>query len=280
MLSTGWYLDREISDGEVQLLIDGLLFSKFKMSNKNYNALVENLKNLLGYNHLRVKGLNSDGYNDKEKRIRPQPLTVERINEAIAKGLQVSFQFVYYSSDKKPKVITSENGTPRVYTVTPYEIVVTNGRYYLIGAHEKGNRFYHYRIDYIQKAEILEDAPARPITDIIGYGNRFNLTQYMDEHIYMYGGDSVTATFRCDKGVTKHIIGHVIDWFGYGEGVRFSDETDDYVTATVTANENALRYWALQYGPSVEVLSPAGLRKQVRDDVEKMWAKYQPEVNV
>jgi hypothetical protein len=68
-LSTGWYLDRELSDGEVQLLIDALLFSKFKMSNKNYTALVTNLKNLLGHNELRIKTLNFDEYRDNEKRM-------------------------------------------------------------------------------------------------------------------------------------------------------------------------------------------------------------------
>ncbi|MCL2604697.1 MAG: WYL domain-containing protein [Defluviitaleaceae bacterium] len=273
-MSIGWYLDRDLSDGEVQLLIDALLFSKFKMSNRNYTALVTNLKNLLGHNALRVKALNSDEHRDIEKRMRPQPLTVEKINEAIAKGLRLSFQFMYYGADKKPKIIMNADSTPRLYKVTPYEIVVTNGRYYLICAHENSEQFHHYRIDYIHNAEI-ETAAARPITDIIGDGKRFDLTRYMDEHIYMYGGESVTAAFRCDKRENKHIIGHIIDWFGYGDGVRFSDETEDFVTAAVTANEKALSYWALQYGACVEVLKPTSLRLKVRENVEKMWAKYQ-----
>lgn len=34
----------------------------------------------------------------------------------------------------------------------------------------------------------------------------------------------------------------------------------------ITKNENAMRYWALQYGPYVEVLEPESLRRQLSQD--------------
>ena len=41
-----------------------------------------------------------------------------------------------------------------------------------------------------------------------------------------------------------------------------------------SGSTNAMRYWALQYGPYVEVLKPESLRKQIREDVENMVKKY------
>ncbi len=39
-------------------------------------------------------------------------------------------------------------------------------------------------------------------------------------------------------------------------------------------NENAMRYWALQYGPSVEVLEPASLRETIISDIHDMIKRY------
>ena len=35
-----------------------------------------------------------------------------------------------------------------------------------------------------------------------------------------------------------------------------------------------MRYWALQYGPYVEVLEPESLRDQLKADVAGMYEKY------
>jgi predicted DNA-binding transcriptional regulator YafY len=35
-----------------------------------------------------------------------------------------------------------------------------------------------------------------------------------------------------------------------------------------------MRFWALQYGPYVEVLSPADLREKIKADIDGMMKKY------
>ncbi|HIX63923.1 MAG TPA: WYL domain-containing protein, partial [Candidatus Mediterraneibacter colneyensis] len=49
---------------------------------------------------------------------------------------------------------------------------------------------------------------------------------------------------------------------------------DDTMKIFVKCNEAAMRYWALQYGPYVEVLEPERLREQVKKDVNSMAEKY------
>jgi predicted DNA-binding transcriptional regulator YafY len=264
------YLVRDITDAEMHMLIDGLLFSKY-IPYSQCKDLVKNIENLAGNSYLRKNDLP-----DTQPVNKQLTLAIEIIKEAIAKNRQVSFNFMYYTFEKKQQAVSNKDGSPRQYKVTPYHIVITNSRYYLICTHEDSNEFYHYRLDYIRDAKLLEDTPGRSDTDIIGDGKRFNLSKHMAEHIYMYGGKSVMATFRCDKRVTKQIIGHIIDWFGHGDNVRFINESENFVITTMTANEKALVYWALQYGACVEVLEPDFLRKKVRENVENMWVKYQP----
>jgi predicted DNA-binding transcriptional regulator YafY len=76
------------------------------------------------------------------------------------------------------------------------------------------------------------------------------------------------VTFRADK----NIIGHIVDWLG--KDVTFTEIKEDSIVVSVRVNLNAMLYWALQYGNSVEILSPETLRNSVRDVVSKMWGQY------
>ena len=84
----------------------------------------------------------------------------------------------------------------------------------------------------------------------------------------MFAGKSETVTFR----MKKYLINDVIDWFG--TDVIFSDEDADSVTARVRVNLQAMRRWAVQYGPHVRVLSPAGLVEEVKSDTIQAEENY------
>ena len=62
----------------------------------------------------------------------------------------------------------------------------------------------------------------------------------MAEHIYMFSGESRHVVLR----TTPDMAGELINWFG--NGVTFTDETEDSVLAHVTVNLQAMRFWALQ----------------------------------
>ena len=80
----------------------------------------------------------------------------------------------------------------------------------------------------------------------------------------MFSGESVPVTFR----MSKEILNDVIDWFG--TDVAFFDETEGAVTACVTVNWSAMRYWARQYCGTVRLLSPSDLVETVKSDLQ--WA--------
>ena len=84
----------------------------------------------------------------------------------------------------------------------------------------------------------------------------------------MYSGDSIAIKLLVDK----NIINELIDWFG--KGFRILEQYDDAMKIFVKCNEAAMRYWALQYDPYVEVLEPEHLRERVKEDVNSMAEKY------
>jgi hypothetical protein len=46
----------------------------------------------------------------------------------------------------------------------------------------------------------------------------------------------------------------LVDWFG--TDFRIIEKDEDSICIRVTCNQDALRYWALQYGPYIEVVEP------------------------
>ena len=58
----------------------------------------------------------------------------------------------------------------------------------------------------------------------------------------------------------------LIDWFG--KDFRIVEEGEGQMCVTLRCNEQAMKYWALQYGGHIEILAPQSLRTAVRDAVE------------
>ena len=102
-----------------------------------------------------------------------------------------------------------------------------------------------------------------------GLEHGVDLPKHMAEHIYMFSGPSITVHIK----TTADMMSELTDWFG--TDFRILSQNGDEITARITCNENAISYWALQYGPYVEILKPESLRKQLRDVIEEMYKKYQ-----
>lgn len=260
-----FYLERDFSDAELRLLIDSLLFSK----HIPYNQCRDLIKKL--------EGLSSKYFEAKVKHIRTldgnQPAnkqlfyTIDILDEAISKERQVKFHYAEYGTDKKLHNRENSDGTPREYIINPYQIVVTNGRYYLICNYDKYDDLSNYRLDRITDIELL-NTPAKSKRKVKGAENGFDLSRHMAEHIYMFTGNSVRAKFIAEKAVLDDII----DYFG--NDAVFSNETEKEITVTVTVNEQAMRRWAMQYAMHVKITEPQSLVNTVKGDIMKAAETY------
>ena len=260
ILSDFW-LEREFTDSELRLLIDSLLFSKH-IPYSQCKELVDKLGNLSNqYFKSRVRFISTlPETSPKNKELF---YTIEVLDEAIAKGRQVAFTYNSYGTDKKlhPR-------RDRDYIVNPYQMVATNGRYYLAANYNKYDDLIHYRVDRITGIRLL-DTPVKPVRQVKGLEKGLYLPSHMAEHLYMFSGESVPVTFR----MKKTILNDVIDWFG--TEIAFSDETEEEVTARVTVNWHAMRHWALQYCRHVRVLTPPDLAQTMKEDLQNALHNYQ-----
>lgn len=260
--SRGCYLaEREFDDAELRMLIDSVLFSR-SLSGAQAKRLIEKLESF-GNRYFRAKVSHVSNlpelFHSDNKQVM---LALDVLNDAIEEKRKVSFVYNSYGTDFK---LHPKREEP--YIVNPYQMVANNGRYYLIGNYDKYDNVSHYRIDRITAVEMLSE-PVKPKKEIGEFARGWTLPKHMAEHIYMFSGESVTVKLIADT----YMMDDLVDWFGRDFHVRVED--NGKMLVTLKCNESAMRYWALQYGECVEILSPNSLRESITKIVQGMVGTY------
>ena len=263
---TDFWLAREFTDSELRLLIDSVTFSNHIPYGQR-KQLIEKLE-----------GLSSEYFRSLMRHVHAVPdilpqnaqlfSTIDKLDEAITLGKQVSFHYLDYGTDKKLHKKCREDGTVRKYVINPYQMATKEGKYYLICNYDKYEDISNYRVDRIADVKML-DTPVKPFESLPwAKERRLDLTEYMRRHVYMFSSEDVRAKFR----VKKAMVSDVIDMFGLD--VRFSDETDETVTVSVTVNEMAMLQFSRSFAPDVVLLEPEFLAKKVKDTAERTVEAY------
>lgn len=262
-MEDGYYLlEREFDDAELRMLIDSVLFSK-NLTQKQAKTLIEKLKGMgnryfsAKVNH--VSNLPELHHGDNKQLM----YVLDTINEAISQHKKISFVYNKYGSDFKLHPKREEK-----YVVNPYQMVANNGFYYLIGNYDKYDDISHYRLDKMTCVEMLTEK-VKPQNQVTGLEHGLNLPKHMAEHIYMFSGESVAINMLVDET----IISELVDWFG-NDFYVIEKRRNNQVLVRLKCNEQAFFYWALQYGPYVEVLEPVSLRSKIAEAVSEMNEKY------
>ena len=262
-MEDGYYLlEREFDDAELRMLIDSVLFSK-NLTQKQAKTLIEKLKGMgnryfsAKVNH--VSNLPELHHGDNKQLM----YVLDTINEAISQHKKISFVYNKYGSDFKLHPKREEK-----YVVNPYQMVANNGFYYLIGNYDKYDDISHYRLDKMTCVEMLTEK-VKPQNQVTGLEQGLNLPKHMAEHIYRFSGGSVAINMLVDET----IISELVDWFG-NDFYVIEKRRNNQVLVRLKCNEQAFFYWALQYGPYVEVLEPVSLRSKIAEAVSEMNEKY------
>lgn len=255
-------LSRPLEDAELYMLIDSVLFSR-TLSQKQAKTLIGKLE-AMGSRHFhrnvsQVCNLPDLQHTDNEQVME----NIDLISGAITRHRKIRFVYNSYGTDFRLHPRREEP-----YLFNPYQIVANNGRFYLAGNVDKYDDVSHFRVDRMTQVEEMQEA-AKPVKQVKGLENGLSLPKHMAEHLYMFSGPSVHAVLD----VPQDMMDELIDWFG--KDFRIGTKSKDRMEIRVTVNEDALFYWALQYGPYIEVRSPESLRNRLRTATQEMADKYQ-----
>ena len=262
---TNWYYIQPFEYGELSLLTDSVLFAD-GLSKRHRTDLIQKIEELSS-KHFRsvLKKIDMNIYG---KVINGQVLTtLENIHLAIAAGRQLQFQYFDIGTDFKLNPRT-ENGKPRIYTVSPYQIIAKNGHQYLICNLSQYDDLTHFRIDRIKESKESTEL-ARPLRSLRGFENGLRLSEYVKAHPNLWSGETSHITFRCKQNMMNDIAD------SFGTDLHIEQQPDDMILVHVHAGEDDVRMWTVQFADAVEVLTPQSLREQIAETLRNALKKYE-----
>lgn len=257
---SGSYLNvREFDDAELRMLIDGVLSSKY-ITAKHSKDLIDRLSGLSNKyfrSHLKhVYSVNDWSKTDNQALF----LNIELIDEAISSGCQIQYDYNKYGIDKNMHKSSFQR-------VSPYQIILHNQRYYLMGYSQYWGKMRFHRLDHITNMEISE-RKAIPIKSIEGYEEGIDFKKISTAMPYMFTENFDYVEFIAEEG----IVDQIYDWFG--NGAKMVKMDDGRVKVGVYASTAAVEYWAMQYLNFVEVTAPESLREKIKENIKNASEKY------
>lgn len=287
----GLYYNHTFTYEEINILIEGVLFSK-TLDSKTANEIVEKIEN----------NLTTNFYPKGAKRICKvqEPVLVNRdvlrknlltIQKAIDNGVQVSFIFNGYNRDKQ--LVANHNKRD---IVSPYYIVASSGRYYLLACKEllycekKIRNMSIWRIDLMSDMKIpgIDEQNNKKGIPVIDKHKVENLPQVWSEdfqlsHLNMSFDNPVKVKLRIKSPKDKNNplkplradYTFMYDWFGDTFKYITTEKTDPFDDIVeVKCSPFAMVNWALQYSDRVEVVEPESVKNMVIEKVKKLMNKY------
>lgn len=252
-----FYMDNEFADYELRLLIDSILFSPNITANQSKELISKLEKQSNTYFSSHIKHIATMPSRKSENH--ELYLTIETIDKAISDNRMIKFKHLHYDSKFILRPAKASKGTEIELRVSPYQIAMCDGKYYLI-CHHVHDKIVHYRLDRMKDVEILQDQKAKPFKTLIGSnGQNLNLKEYMDEHIFMSTGKVERVRLR----VTKLILDSVVDAFG--KNARILEDNGGNIDIMVKASESSVLQFVKRNTPFVTIVEPENLRKDIMD---------------
>lgn len=261
-----YYYNPIISNEDLQILIDNVMFSKM-MTKEKVKDLTKKLK---GYatEEFQKKLNYLDMIPDKQYTI--NKLTIDNIttihqviyenrNRSHNKEKRIIFNFNGYGSDKKLHEKRKE-----LYTLLPLRICEANHRYYLICYVEGKDNLSHYRIDLMTNLSVKEFCGIQKNEkkeQLINNLSSKNISDYMSEHLYMFYGDAKRIEIEIQKDRNNANMTFLFDSFGSNWNIVKED--DNKITVSVNCTVEAMKIWVMQYIDTVKVVGPHEVKKEI-----------------
>lgn len=239
----GYYLrSRELEQSEVLLLTDAVYSFPF-IPAKQTEQLVQKLQKQLSIHQRKRYRYLTIARQDRKTDNRQVFWNIEQLDESIEQKKKVRLSYLHYGLDKKQH-------ETKIYTLSPYEMVYMNERYYLICVPDHDPHTRLYRIDRMKDIQILDEPRSEAVA-----------RQEARNAVYAYVGAPERIVMYCDL----IILDDVIDRFGTDIQLRERDENT--FTASFSAPPRGIKFWALQYLSYVEIIEPAWLREEIIDSI-------------
>lgn len=242
--------NRLLEKEELKLIIDSVNASNF-IEKSIATKMIDKLKSTMSKYDSEELDRSVLGINIAKAENKKILYNVNIIQEALAKGVQISFDYMGW--DKHKKLVKKYE---RRYNMNPWALIWANDRYYLYGYDVKktGDVFVerNYRVDKLDNIQ-LSDVSRDGKTQY----RSFNANTYVSRRMGMFSGKEQAITVR----IPEYLIGAFIDQFG--KRITISEESEDMLQVTFYAVPSVILLGWLAGLKVAEVVGPLDVREDI-----------------
>ena len=266
----GFYAKRPYITSDIQLLAECVYSSKFIPESRS-DILIENVCKLVScYDEQRIR--HNALLTDRTKTNNNQILaTIETINNAMSKELdgekhipeKISFKYLKYSINNINEQVERRHGEK--YIVSPFQLLINDGNYYLLAFDDQKKQMRTYRVDRMRDVR-LTSLP-REGNEVF---NEIDLKSYTQRVFSMYGGKQVRVTLRC----INKLLDVVVEKFAK-TNVVYSKVDDNHFNVTATVEISKQFYgWLLGFGREMRLVAPDYAVEEFKEYLNKITEMY------
>ena len=196
---------------------------------------------------------------------------IAAINDAMSRHLdgephtpeKITFKYLKYSVSDMSKQVERRHGAR--YTVSPFQLLINDGNYYLLAFDDYSQEMRTYRVDRMK--DIRFTGEPRDGEEVF---KRIDLKTYTKRVFSMYGGEQRLVEIR----FINPLLDAVVDRFGTKD-VQYArvDDTHFSVTAKVEISDQFFG-WILGFGKKAKILYPDAVLDQFRAYMDKIREMY------
>ena len=261
-----YVMDRSFDIPEVRILMDAVQAASF-VTEKKTKVLIDKIAELAGSKRAEVLKENITEFSTVKSENEKIYYSIDKIVTAKEKNNQIGFYYFDYNV-KKEVVFRKDKNDKAVnkwYIVNPVETVYDNNQYYLICYDDKHNSLANYRIDRMDKVEVL-DTPITKNEEI----EKIDLSKYKRQLFAMYSGELKKVSFVANCSM----IDVILDKFG--NLVKMSDNNDGTITCTVDVQIGPMFIaWLCSFDTKIKAISPPTLVEMVKEHLTKTISQYE-----
>ena len=266
-------VSREFELDDLKILTECVYAAKF-ISEKRSKDLIDVLCDFCSENQ--AKKLKREVYLcDRVKTTQDKTLrTINTIREAMEnqrwpsefrRGRKITFRYMTHSVADVHKVIDKHDG--KLYTVSPYQLLINDGNYYLIGMADDVEELRTYRIDRMRDVSILEEH--RNLRK--EWSTRRDMKTYIRQSFSMFGGEQIKVTIRFENS----LLDTVIDKFGVGFGAEYRQDGEEHFTVTVEVKVSEQFFaWMCGFGLQAKIITPECLASEYKEYLSSIVNQY------
>ncbi len=258
--NTAYYLsggDFEIH--ELKLLADAVACSRFITEKKSRELIAKlgTLTDRYDAGELKRSVIVSDRVKNGNEQIY---YNVDAIEEAIRRKKKI--RFLYFDYDRKK--VKNYHNNKQYSEVSPYALCWKDENYYLVGYYDKYEAVSNFRVDKIEKVEIIEDEKR------VEQPKDFSLSEYTKKRFGMFSGDDRRVTLK----VHNSLSGVIFDRFGRNNTtVTILDDDWFSVNQPVTVSP-VFFSWVMQFGDKMEITEPEDVRNDFKKHLRSIMKLY------